>query len=1512
MKPPVPSLSDATCSPTATLPTLVASISVNTETNCAPHPGPPENPFNSIDLFPAGFDNIGSTSVPTDITLAPYEYDAANPDPAFDRDNPILDDSLPAIFLQLVDTYPSNTTPDLNALRAQIDTGAGVSCTNLLFALWNYRAYTAAWPAPIKLTAALARSTVPLGEGYLRLPGPGNTYVDVLTYYSPDLTSTLVSEKSILYSTNFPVKEYGGQWIRKFFTSDDCETGNITVLCQHKICPSKNIVVHGVLLLGQCYSHPLILPDPDTNLVAPSGPKALNPLQSAKLSDPLFADSCKASVKTNIASHKQNLHALLTDNLKALPRAWVNSIDFHSIVDQHLTPHSVPVQAIKAKTEKLLWHQRLGHPCDQYLYDAHKHIDGVPKFSKITTVLDQCPTCIQSKQTKTAPGRNTTQVATQPYQGLSIDFSFSGMSSKNTDRRADFEGINGETAWILITDHFTGMKHGDTRISKAAPVNWLRHFLAQYNPLCKNKYVYMDQGGELFNHPDVQNLFTSSGYQIFPTGADASHQNAPVERAHRTLANSIRALLTGSALHIKFWPYAFYHALRLTNAFPTAGNTASPVFKATASKEDLHALRTFGCRVWVRPPGKRKAKLVPNSRKGIFLGYVPYTTRNILWYDPATTRVKIATHARFDEGMNDLPVTEIPPNVQHLSRTDDGVAFPAEQSEVAASDFSFYISPFSDLLHKRLSHTAKSSHSTYGFSFADDPLMQKPYVEDIADKSDACRLFSNRRASRNRLRGAFLVSIDGDRIFTSAAAIAKLQSIYDQGVCREIPMVFAPERRMNKAAARKAANEYGLFAPTTKWDEPEPVTTDDTDLPFLDRTATINAVQSTKHQCERDIKYIYNTASLHAKIQRNLAPTEDDMDVTVPSMDIHSLRAIASLRNPDLSFAEADLSTEMIELVINAIQSKATTTAEQALGHFTRRKLKSLTTWNEWEAGERKQLKQFHELQMFGNPITPPSDPDTIILRPHWQYHIKRDGTRRARLCCNGSKIAAPLLHALATTYSSCVEHPIQRLFFAIAAQLNKKVFGGDAKDAYGHSPGPEVPTYITIDEQYYDWYKYEFGEALDRRKVLPVKRALQGHPESGKLWEQHINKILTASPLNFKSTTHDKTIYKADFNGETVYLLRQVDDFAIACDEEATAESIYDIIGKQLRLQSETSDPFTYLGLITDFNGIDVKQTREYIEISCAGYIDRIITSHGWTNEKNMLPVSKPISPLPTDTLHQIAKHTNGPKEGTAEHSALEAKAGFSYRTLLGEMMYAYVSCRPDIGYPITLMSKYASNPEAYHYSCLKNIAKYLRTTKHWGIRYKRAVPRDDLPSCNDPEIFERDPKLPEYPEDIAQNKLIGFVDAAYGNDPKKRRSTTGYAFTYSGGAIVYRSKAQSIVALSSTEAELIAAVTAAKTVRYLRSILSELGFEQTEPTPIYEDNRSAIDIVNSNKPTERSRHIDIRFFAIQDWKARGDIVLKHIPGVINAADDLTKPLGWVLHSRHARYMMGHFNYIK
>jgi hypothetical protein len=64
-----------------------------------------------------------------------------------------------------------------------------------------------------------------------------------------------------------------------------------------------------------------------------------------------------------------------------------------------------------------------------------------------------------------------------------------------------------------------------------------------------------------------------------------------------------------------------------------------------------------------------------------------------------------------------------------------------------------------------------------------------------------------------------------------------------------------------------------------------------------------------------------------------------------------------------------------------------------------------------------------------------------------------------------------------------------------------------------------------------------------------------------------------------------------------------------------------------------------------------------------------------------------------------------------------------------------------------------------------------------------------------------------------------------------------------------------------------------------------------------------------NASVPTERSRHIDISYFAIQDWKSAGDILLRHIPaGILNASDTMTKAVGWILHNRHARRLMGHY----
>ena len=171
-----------------------------------------------------------------------------------------------------------------------------------------------------------------------------------------------------------------------------------------------------------------------------------------------------------------------------------------------------------------------------------------------------------------------------------------------------------------LLDHFTGIKHGDTQISKGPPLQWLDHCLAQYKPQqCKGKYVHLDQGGELFNHPEVWNLFKKNGSDILPTGAENYHQNGPVEQRHCTHANTIRALLVGGNLHIKFWPYAFYHALHMSNPNPTHNQPGN-----RKSRKFLQYLYFWLSRVWVCPPRHYTAKLKPNLPKSVcFLGTFP-------------------------------------------------------------------------------------------------------------------------------------------------------------------------------------------------------------------------------------------------------------------------------------------------------------------------------------------------------------------------------------------------------------------------------------------------------------------------------------------------------------------------------------------------------------------------------------------------------------------------------------------------------------------------------------------------------------------------------------------------------------------------------------------------------------------------------------------------------------------------------------------------------------------------
>jgi Reverse transcriptase (RNA-dependent DNA polymerase) len=470
------------------------------------------------------------------------------------------------------------------------------------------------------------------------------------------------------------------------------------------------------------------------------------------------------------------------------------------------------------------------------------------------------------------------------------------------------------------------------------------------------------------------------------------------------------------------------------------------------------------------------------------------------------------------------------------------------------------------------------------------------------------------------------------------------------------------------------------------------------------------------------------------------------------------------------------------------------------------------------------------------------------------------------------------------------------RLFFALSAVQGMTVYGADAANAFANSPPPSVPTYVAIDDAYFEWYEARHGKRLDRKMVLPVLHALQGHPESGSLWEQLINHILL-DELGFRNTTHERNLYHGFIESTRVLICRQVDDLSIATTDHDAYHKIVDAIHERA--------PMVKLGILNRFNGVDIHQRREYIAISSETYITQMLEAHGWIKES---AADRPLEPLLAKDLEEIQR-TPGHSEGTPEHEKLAVDMRFSYRGVLGELIFVFVVGRLDIGYAIVHLSKYAHAPAEVHYRALKRVAKYLRATKEWSLVYWRVHPVEGLPR-GEITLFSDDGNAPlaPFPSMDHPHRLYAFVDAAHATDLVTRRSVSGMCCLLGGAAVIFKSKQQDTVATSSTEAEFIAAVLAGKLIKYLRSILKELGFEQDAPTPIFEDNQAAIHMVNSSKPTPRSRHIDIQFYAIQEWKQRGILTMHHISGVVSPPDALTKPLGWVLHQRHCRRMLGHY----
>jgi len=132
-------------------------------------------------------------------------------------------------------------------------------------------------------------------------------------------------------------------------------------------------------------------------------------------------------------------------------------------------------------------------------------------------------------------------------------------------------------------------------------------------------------------------------------------------------------------------------------------------------------------------------------------------------------------------------------------------------------------------------------------------------------------------------------------------------------------------------------------------------------------------------------------------------------------------------------------------------------------------------------------------------------------------------------------------------------------------------------------------------------------------------------------------------------------------------------------------------------------------------------------------------------------------------------------------------------YASAIGTLMYAMVCTRPYIAHAVGVLIKFMSKPGKEHWTIVKQVFMYLRGTSDYGLCY------------------EGRPVLDRFLD------IHGFVDSYWARDLDQRRSTSGYVFNLFGGAVSWMSKKQSIVALSTTEVEYMAATYASKEAVWL-----------------------------------------------------------------------------------------------
>lgn len=495
----------------------------------------------------------------------------------------------------------------------------------------------------------------------------------------------------------------------------------------------------------------------------------------------------------------------------------------------------------------------------------------------------------------------------------------------------------------------------------------------------------------------------------------------------------------------------------------------------------------------------------------------------------------------------------------------------------------------------------------------------------------------------------------------------------------------------------------------------------------------------------------------------------------------------------------------------------------------------------EWRKAVAEELGMIEKMGTY-EMVELPEGRDTIGCR--WVFTKKRDEngqvTRfKARLVAQGYSQQPGMDYDLNGTFAPVMRFETLRACLALSAIHKFRTFQLDVKGAYLNG---------RVDEEIYMKQPPGFDDGSGR--VCKLKRSLYGLKQAGNVWNREFNAAM--KDFKFTQLKSDYCAYIRRKDDVVTILLLWVDDIIGFTNSEAEERLVAKQLGGRFEIK-ELGRPGMLLGI-----KIDTSDDGSIITLSQTHYIDSILKRFGLEDANS---VATPLDP-------NVNLDYDDPHSSQSENPGLGSTL---FATAIGSLSYAALATRFDIAFAVFRLAQFTKNPQPKHWTAVKRIFRYLKGTKDFKLTYGG-------------------------PDQDWTTELSIYCDADWASSAD-RKSVSGYVFTLAGGAIAWSSKKQTSVALSTAEAEYVAATHVAKQVLWYRALFQELGFSQPQTSIIFTDNQAAVAIAHHPEFHSRTKHIDIALHFLRDLVKSGTLETVYINTKDNLADIFTKGLSRPTH---------------